>query len=87
MGKSANCNTILGNDHFKTEASSKFVTGECICFISDIEGRTAGVTELSEAIVKCIHKSYHGPHVFLFILTIGRLTREENSPEDRGDLW
>ncbi|CAG2246548.1 GTPase IMAP family member 7 [Mytilus edulis] len=89
-GKSATGNSIVGEKLFKSDISGKSVTKKCEKFDVRSNGRnfvvidTPGLfdTTLSQDVVKneiirCADMSLPGPHVFMIVLQITRLTAEE----------
>ncbi|VDI09178.1 Hypothetical predicted protein [Mytilus galloprovincialis] len=89
-GKSATGNAIIGDSFFKSNLSGKSVTKECQKFEGKCKGKkivlidTPGLFDTSlsqntitDEIIRCAHLSLPGPHVFLIVLQITRLTKEE----------
>lgn len=89
-GKSITGNILLGKENISTAVSPVSVTKECCRAESDIYARkivvvdTPGLfhTELSpeeiqREIIRCVTMSVPGPHIFLILLQVGRLTSGE----------
>uniref|UniRef100_A0A3P8YF43 GTPase IMAP family member 8 n=1 Tax=Esox lucius TaxID=8010 RepID=A0A3P8YF43_ESOLU len=89
-GKSASGNTILGREEFPSETSTDSTTAVCQKGLGKLDGRTVAVVDtpglfdtglsnkdVQQEIVKCISLSAPGPHVFIIVLCIGRITQEE----------
>ncbi|XP_050397061.1 GTPase IMAP family member 7 [Patella vulgata] len=91
VGKSALGNSLLRKKHFASSATGTSVTSKCkfgkgklrdgteICIIdtSGIFDTRKSNEETTMEIVRCIGMSSPGPHVFFFVLRIGRFTDEE----------
>ena len=86
-GKSSSGNTILGSDQFESDTGFNAITTETISQTATVEGRqvtmvdTPGITgerlspkKLFDEIMKSIREAQPGPHAFVIVVRISRIT-------------
>ncbi|OWF47417.1 GTPase IMAP family member 7-like [Mizuhopecten yessoensis] len=89
-GKSATANSILGKKAFKSKLSGSSVTKRCEFHTAERFGKTLVVVDtpglfdtslsndvVAKEIIKCIAILTPGPHAFILVVQVGRITPEE----------
>ncbi|XP_065809437.1 GTPase IMAP family member 7-like [Labrus bergylta] len=95
-GKSAAGNAILGNNCFESVFSPESVTVDCAKSYGEVDGQKVSVidtpglfdTNTDEEttrrnISQCMAYASPGPHIFLIIIKLGRLTEEEKKTVEK----
>lgn len=96
VGKSATCNTMMGDNSFDSACSGKSVTKkgklgkmkwqDKLFKIVDTPGLFDNVMseqDLEIEIVKCLTLILPGPHIIMYVVKIGRYTNEDIETVDR----
>ncbi|XDV23074.1 hypothetical protein PO909_027790, partial [Leuciscus waleckii] len=94
-GKSTTGNTILGNNEFHSEDNKGLVTTTCKEGVVEVDGKSVAVVDtpgllditvskeqVVEEMMKCVSLSAPGPHVFIIVLSLGRITQEKQDTLD-----
>ncbi|XP_059424760.1 golgin subfamily A member 6-like protein 24 [Carassius carassius] len=89
-GKSATGNTILRKNEFQSEDSSTSVTTVCQMGVVEVAGQSVTVIDtpglfdttltkehVQEEIMNCVSLSAPGPHAFIIVLSVGKITPED----------
>lgn len=89
-GKSASGNTILGSEQFKTDSGFDAVSTESICKSAEVTGQRVTVVDtpgfsdevlspeqLYIKIMESITETSPGPHAFVIVVRIGRMSRAD----------
>uniref|UniRef100_A0A8D0AKR8 AIG1-type G domain-containing protein n=1 Tax=Sander lucioperca TaxID=283035 RepID=A0A8D0AKR8_SANLU len=89
-GKSSSGNTILGSEQFKSDCDFNSVSTETISKSARVEGRrvkvvdTPGISDevltprkLFKEIMKSVVEASPGPHAFVIVVRIGRITKAD----------
>lgn len=90
-GKSASGNTILGSEQFGTDSGFDAISTESICKSAEVTGHWVTVVDtpgfsdefltpeqLYMEIMKSITETSPGPHAFVIVVRIGRMSREDH---------
>uniref|UniRef100_A0A3Q3M3W9 AIG1-type G domain-containing protein n=1 Tax=Labrus bergylta TaxID=56723 RepID=A0A3Q3M3W9_9LABR len=94
-GKSAAGNTILGHECFESDFSPESVTADCAKAYGELDRQKVSVIDTPGLfdtilmkrrhvnIIQCMAYASPGPHIFLIIIKLGRLTEEEKKTVEK----
>ncbi|CAC5418324.1 unnamed protein product [Mytilus coruscus] len=96
VGKSATCNTMTGTSSFNSACAGKSVTkkgklgkmkwqGKCFKIV-DTPGLFDNVMsekDLKIEIIKCLTLILPGPHIIMYVIRVGRFTKEDIETTDK----